>query len=103
MIPSVPCAKEIPELTKLSKQFGDEFQFLLVDVNEKRDKVKEHVLNKGISLPVVLDKYGKTFEKFGGKTLPLLVVVNKDGLVSYHHTGYKSGDEILLKEHLESL
>ena len=99
----VPCAKEIPELTKLSKQFGDEFQFLLVDVNEKRDKVKEHVLNKGISLPVVLDKYGKTFEKFGGKTLPLLVVVNKDGLVSYHHTGYKSGDELLLKEHLESL
>tara|TARA_B100000900_G_C20574716_1_gene714861 strand:- start:909 stop:1373 length:465 start_codon:yes stop_codon:yes gene_type:complete len=99
----VPCAKEIPELTKLSKQFGDEFQFLLVDVNEKRDKVKEHVLNKDISLPVVLDKYGKTFEKFGGKTLPLLVVVNKDGLVSYHHTGYKSGDELLLKEHLESL
>ena len=99
----VPCAKEIPELTKLSKQFGDEFQFLLIDVNEKRDKVKEHVLNKGISLPVVLDKYGKTFEKFGGKTLPLLVVVNKDGLVSYHHTGYKDGDELLLKEHLESL
>jgi len=99
----VPCAKEIPELTKLSKQFEDEFQFILVDVNEKRDKVKEHVLNKGISLPVVLDKYGKTFEKFGGKTLPLLVVVNKDGLVSYHHTGYKDGDELLLKEHLESL
>ena len=51
----------------------------------------------------MLDKYGKTFEKFGGKTLPLLVVINKDGIVSYHHTGYKSGDELILKGHLESL
>ena len=80
----IPCAKEIPELTKLSKQFGDDFQFLLVDVNEKRDLVKKHVLEKGISLPVVLDKYGKTFEKFGGKTLPLSVVINKEGKITYH-------------------
>ena len=99
----IPCAKEIPELTKLSKQFGDDFQFLLVDVNEKRDLVKKHVLEKGISLPVVLDKYGKTFEKFGGKTLPLSVVINKEGKITYHHTGYKIGDEKKLKKHLQSL
>ena len=99
----VPCAKEIPELTKMSNEFDDDFQFLLVDVNEKRDKVKEHVRKKNISLQVVLDKYGKTFEKFGGKTLPLLVVINKKGKITYHHTGYKKGDEIKLKEHLNTL
>ena len=42
----VPCAKEIPELTKISKEFGDDFQFLLVDVNEKRDMVRKHVFEK---------------------------------------------------------
>jgi len=99
----VPCAKEIPELTKISKQFDDDFHFLLVDVNEKRDKVKEHVSKKGITLQVVLDKYGKTFEKFGGETLPLLVVIDKNGKITYHHTGYIDGDEIKLKEHLKSL
>ena len=99
----VPCAKEIPELTKLSKQLGDDFQFLLVDVNEKKDKVKEHISKKGITLQVVLDKYGKTFEKFGGTTLPLLVVIDKKGNISYKHTGYVSGDEKELKKHLLSL
>ena len=99
----VPCAKEIPELTKLSKQFGDDFQFLLVDVNEKRDLVKKHIIEKGISLPVVLDKYGKTFEKFGGTTLPLSVVINKKGDITYYQTGYKIGDEKKLKKHLQSL
>ena len=99
----VPCAKEIPELTKLSYQLGDDFQFLLVDVNEKRGLVQDHVTKKDIALQVVLDKYGKTFEKFGGETLPLLVVINKAGKITYHHTGYKDGDEIKLKEHLSTL
>ncbi len=99
----VPCAKEIPELTKISKQLGDDFEFILVDVNEKRDKVKDHVSEKDITLQVVLDKYGKTFEKFGGETLPLLVVIDKEGKITYHHTGYKDGDEMKLKEHLKTL
>lgn len=99
----IPCAKEIPELTKLSYQLGDDFQFILVDVNEKRGLVKEHVSKKDIVLQVVLDKYGKTFEKFGGETLPLLVVIDKAGKITYHHTGYKDGDEIKLKEHLNTL
>ena len=99
----VPCAKEIPELTKISNELGDDFKFLLVDVNEKRDKVKEHVSNKGITLQVVLDKYGKTFEKFGGETLPLLVVIDKKGKITYYHSGYRDGDEIKLKEHLKTL
>ena len=99
----VPCAKEIPELTKISKQLGDDFEFILVDVNEKRDKVKDHVSEKDITLQVVLDKYGKTFEKFGGETLPLLVVIDKEGKITYHHTGYKDGDEMKLKDHLKTL
>ena len=85
-----------------SKKFGDDFQFLLVDVNEKRDKVKKHVDDKGITLQVVLDKYGKAFEKFGGETLPLLVVIDKNGKITYYHRGYMKGDEIKLKEHLKT-
>ena len=65
--------------------------------------VRKHVFEKGISLPVVLDKYGKTFEKFSGTTLPLLVVINKSGKITYHNTGYKAGDEKKLKEHLKTL
>ena len=68
----VPCAKEIPKLTDMSKELGDDFQFVLVDVKEKRDLVKKHVDKKGISLQVILDKYGKVFERFDGVALPLV-------------------------------
>jgi hypothetical protein len=53
--------RRYPELTKLSKQFSDDFEFLLVDVNEKKNIVKEHISKEGITLQVVLDKYGKNF------------------------------------------
>ena len=99
----VPCAKEIPELIKMSKEFEDDFQFILVDVNEKRDLVKKHVGEKGITLQVILDKYGKVFESFSGVTLPLLVVIDKKGKITYHQTGYVKGDEKKLKKHLKTL
>ena len=99
----VPCAKEIPELIKMSKEFEDDFQFILVDVNEKRDLVKKHVAEKGITLQVILDKYGKVFESFSGVTLPLLVVIDKKGKITYHNTGYVTGDEKKLKKHLKTL
>ena len=99
----VPCAKEIPELIKLSDEFVDDFQFMLVDVNEKKNIVKKHVDEKNITLQVVLDKYGKVFKSFGGETLPLLVVINKKGNITYYHTGYVKGDEKKLKKHLKSL
>lgn len=98
-----PCAKEIPELMKISKEFGDDFEFMLVDVNEKKDIVNKHVAEKDINLQVVLDKYGKVFKSYGGETLPLLVVIDKKGLISYYHNGYVKGDEKKLRKHLKTL
>ena len=90
----VPCKKEIPELIKLSKQFKEDFEFVLIDVNEKKEKVQKHVEDNNITLQVILDKYGRVFKSYGGETLPLLVVIDKQGKISYYHTGYQKGDEI---------
>ena len=78
----LPCAKEIPKLHELDEKFGDEYQFILVDVNEKKDKVAKHVKNKKYTLQVILDRYGKVFEAFGGTALPLTVVINVESLES---------------------
>ena len=98
-----PCAKEIPKLHELDEKFGDDYQFILVDVNEKKDKVSKHVKEKGYTLQVILDRYGKIFETFGGTAMPLTVVVNKEGIITYHHTGYEPGDEFKLEKHLKTL
>lgn len=97
-----PCAKEIPELHKLASKF-DDVDFILVDVNEKKNKVIKHIETKGYTLPVILDKYGKAFESMMGSTLPLTIVINKKGIITYYQTSYKKGDEIKLEQHLDLL
>ena len=99
----LPCAKEIPKLHELDEKFGDEYQFILVDVNEKKDKVAKHVKNKKYTLQVILDRYGKVFEAFGGTALPLTVVINKKGVITYHQSGHEPGDELKLEKHLKTL
>ena len=100
----VPCAKEIPKLQEMADEMkGKDLEFILVDVNEKKDKVAKHIAEKEYTLPVILDKYGKAFESFKGVTLPLLVVINKKGIITYHRTGYKDGEELELIAHLKTL
>ena len=99
-----PCLKEIPELHKLSEEMSD-IEFILVNVNEKRDKVAKHVNKKGYTLPVILDKYGVALKSFKAESLPLplTVVIDKKGIITYYHSGYKPGDEKILKNHLEKI
>ena len=99
-----PCLQEIPELHKLAKEL-DDIEFVLVNVNEKRDKVIKHVNSKGYTLPVILDKYGVALKNFKAENLPmpLTVVINKKGIITYYHSGYKPGDEKTLRKHLKTL
>ncbi|SVB28004.1 uncharacterized protein METZ01_LOCUS180858, partial [marine metagenome] len=43
------------------------------------------------------------FEKFNGLELPLTVVINRDGFVTYYRAGYQDGDELQLLAHLKTL
>jgi len=106
----IPCRGEVPQLEILSKQFP-EIQFYLVSVKDQPDKILRWLNELDVELPVLVDKYGRTAKKFNvigesetGKevaSLPSLFVINKAGKIVYQHTGYKPGDEQMLKQILE--
>ena len=108
----VPCRAEMPELDTLSQGYKD-VNFYLVDVSgltqgkskmkEDPEKVKMMVNKLGVSLQVLMDRYGKVAEKYGVKSLPRLVVIDAKSTVHYIHDGYAPGDEKKLKEVLDKL
>ena len=107
-----PCRLEMPQLDTLSNSYKN-INFYLVDVSgltqgkakmkEDPEKVKMMVDKLGVNLKVLMDKYGKVAEKYGVKSLPRLVVIDKKSKVHYIHDGYAPGDENKLKEVLDKL
>ena len=107
-----PCRVEMPVLDTLSQSYKN-INFYLVDVSgltqgkskmkEDPEKVKIMVESLGVTLQVLMDKYGKVAEKYGVKSLPRLVVIDQKSTVHYIHDGYAPGDEKKLKEVLDKL
>jgi len=107
-----PCRVEMPVLDTLSQSYSD-INFYLVDVSgltqgkakmkEDPAKVKIMVESLGVTLQVLMDKYGKVAEKYEVKSLPRLIVIDQKGKVNYIHDGYAPGDEKKLKEVLDKL
>lgn len=102
----VPCKKEIPELERLKEKYPD-VKFFLIDVGEDKETVEKHLQITPITLPILLDKYGKTAEKFlvqkPGTTLavlPTLAMINKDGKVHFYKKGYVEGDEAKIESEI---
>ena len=72
-------------------------------MKEDPEKVKMMVDKLGVSLQVLMDRYGKVAEKYGVTSLPRLVVIDAKSKVHYIHDGYAPGDEKKLKEVLDKL
>ena len=107
-----PCRVEMPVLDTLSQSYSD-INFYLINVSgltqgkskmkEDPAKVKIMVESLGVTLQVLMDKYGKVAEKYEVKSLPRLVVIDAKSTVHYIHDGYEPGDENKLKEVLDKL
>ena len=104
-----PCRIEMPVLDTLSQSYND-IDFYLINVSGLEGKKKEDpvevkaLLEKlGVTLPVLMDKYGNAAQKYEALVLPRLVVIDSKGKIAYAHTGYEEGDDKKLIEILNGL
>ena len=63
--------------------------------------IKKYISSRGIPFQVAMDKFGKTFKKFHGKSIPFLVVIDKEGVVTYTNDYLQDGFENDLIEKLQ--
>jgi hypothetical protein len=88
---------------------NESISFYIIDVSNltKDDKilkedpivVRKMVKNLNVKIPILMDRYGKTAEKYDALILPKTVVINKNGKIVYNHTGH----DINLKAELNSI
>jgi thiol-disulfide isomerase/thioredoxin len=103
-----PCKNEIPILTKLAADYKDQnVKFFLVNTMEKaesiEDSVRDTYKNRGYILPCLVDPSGRYASLYSVHALPVLVVIDKFGIVRKINRGYHENFQVELEKFLKEL
>jgi len=97
------CRKELPHLIHFQQKSDGTVKLIGIAVEEKnQESVREHIVKKGITWPILYDKNDSTRAIFG-MGVPVTWFIDQDGKVVYKKYGpFKSLEEIqlLVKKYL---
>jgi peroxiredoxin len=74
-----------------------------IDNPKSQSRVKPFIRSSGYTFQVLLDSDMEIRRLFGGTTIPLTLLINRDGEIVYQHLGYIPGDEDKLAQAIEAL
>ena len=80
-----------------------DIQYYLVNVFEDEAYLKSFVTNQVYTIPVIMDRYGTALKMFKSDLVPITVVINRGGKVSYYKQGYDDDEILNLIVHLRSI
>lgn len=98
-----PCIAELKKLSPLWEEMDSSFELIAIceDGPRSRAKAKSYWKKEKYGFPTVFDKNGENKKAAGVGDIPELFILDLDGTIIYHHAGYKPGDEITVKKHLQ--
>ncbi len=95
-----PCKAQIDDLTEVFNEAGDRYAVVTVN-KERRSKVTQFAKKRALSFPIVHDTTGRIFGKYQVSSIPMTVIIDRDGKVVHDFVGPADAD--ILREHMETL
>jgi thiol-disulfide isomerase/thioredoxin len=94
-----PCLQELPHLNSLHNKYKN-LEVLAINTDGRRtsQKAMDYIKEKGYTLQILMDSKREVQKLLEVVAIPETFLIQPDGGIYYHHTGYKPGDE----EELES-
>ena len=90
-----PCRRWMPVVAKLEKETaGKDVRFFAVNLHEELAEVREYVKAQKIAVPVLLDTDGAVGTAYGASSIPLTVVIGRDGKVVRSLVGVHPEDDL---------
>jgi|SRR5579871_348410 len=90
-----PCRESMPHVQALYEQFKEKGLIVLgIDTNEPAEKARKYFAEQKYSFANLLGSGSDVIKKFGAEAIPRVILIDKDGVVRYVHTGWGSGMDI---------
>jgi peroxiredoxin len=74
-----------------------------INVDDTEEQAAAMVRTLGIGFPVLLDASKTASSQFNLKSMPLLVLIDREGRMRYSHAGYERGQETIITDKLRQL
>ena len=96
-----PCRREIPELNELVKSYSSDTStaFIAIALDSYRD-LKDFLQQTPFDYNIV-DDGGSLASRYGVKAFPTNVVVDRQGIIRFHSSGYSSATGYWIKKTIE--
>ena len=99
-----PCVMELPILSEVAEAYKDKgVVFCAVNQQEEPAEIRTFLKEKKLNFTVALDSSGAVGNAYGASAIPLLVLIDKKGVVQSVHVGYNPGIKSTLKKELDTL
>ncbi|MEO8755916.1 MAG: TlpA disulfide reductase family protein, partial [Casimicrobiaceae bacterium] len=91
-----PCRMAMPGLQAIHEELRDRgVELMSVNQAEPVERVRSFIERKKYTFRTVLDRDGAVASEYGVRAIPVLVVVDRKGMVRRLQVGYTSGDKEL--------
>jgi peroxiredoxin/outer membrane lipoprotein-sorting protein len=94
-----PCREELPIVEKLYRELGGRGLVVLAVTNEPKNVAEAFIEKNGYTFPVLIDKEQSVFGEYSVTSIPVVVVIDRDGKIAAHFIGRRS--ESKLRQALE--
>lgn len=90
------CRSEMPSFQEVYEKYGEQVNFLLVNVTVQDDehKVIDYMKENTFSFPVFLDKDGKGSRDYGVNGLPVTFILSQEGKIESKNVGAMEVEEL---------
>lgn len=99
-----PCKAELPAFQKMYEEYGDEVEFMMVNLTagrETEEGVRKFLEDNELRIPVYFDKDMSAASLYNLRAIPRTVFVNPDGTLYDSHVGLMS--ENILQNYINEL
>jgi thiol-disulfide isomerase/thioredoxin len=99
-----PCVQELPILTEVARAYQDKgVVFCGINLREKPEVIRQFLKEKSLEFTVALDNEGETGLAYQANAIPMLILVDKKGVVQSVHIGYNPAIKTTLSKELDEL
>jgi thiol-disulfide isomerase/thioredoxin len=99
-----PCRMTMPIMERLQKEYSSTLVLLAINLQDPKESVKEYIYKQGIKSQILLDEEGSVGEAYGTSSIPMSVLIDKQGIVRDVQMGFDPRSTISrLRSEIEQL